>query len=67
MKYYGVKRVSGRGYENKNVVVRKRKGKDLPFLFFSLLFGGTIYLVAAAFFRFAALPDPVTTAVSLIF
>ena len=67
MKYYGVKRVKGRGYENKSVIVRKRRRTDVPFLFFLLLFGGTVYLVATALFRSASLPDPVRTAVSLIF
>lgn len=67
MKGYGVKRVSGKGYENKSVIVRKRRGRDYPFFFFLLLFGGAVYLIASALFRSASLPDPVQTAVSLIF
>ena len=67
MKYYGVKRIKGKGYENKNVIVRKRRGREYPFLFFLLLFGGTVYLVASALFRSAAWPDPIRTAASLLF
>ena len=67
MKTYGVKRISGKGYENRYVIVRKRKDRDYPFLFFLLLFGGAVYLIASALFRSASLPDPVRAAVSLIF
>ncbi|MBQ7712396.1 MAG: hypothetical protein IJT69_01120 [Clostridia bacterium] len=67
MERYGVRRISGKGYENRNVIVRRRRGKDLPFLFFLIPFGGTVYLVAASIFRFAALPDPIAAAVSLLF
>ena len=67
MKRYGVRRIGGKGYENKNVIVRRRRGRDLPFFCFLLPFGGTVYLIAASIFRFAALPDPVAVAVSLLF
>ncbi|MBO4472681.1 MAG: hypothetical protein J5765_02605 [Clostridia bacterium] len=67
MDRYGVKRVSGKGYENKSVIVRKGRRRDYPFLFFLLLFGGVIYLTAFALFRSATLPDPVRAAVSLLF
>ena len=67
MDAFGVRRVSGKGYENRNVIVRKKRRTDYPFLFFLLPFGGTIYLVASGFFRFLSLPDPIASAVSLLF
>ena len=67
MNRYGVKRVSGKGYENRSVIVRKGRRRDYPFLFFLLLFGSVVYLIAFALFRSASFPDPVRTAVSLIF
>ena len=51
MEYYGIKRVGGKGYENKNVIVRRKKRGDYAFFFFLLLFGGVVYLAASALFR----------------
>ena len=67
MKKYGVKRISGKGYENRNVIVRKKRSPDYPFLFILSLFGGVVYLAASAVFRSAAIPDPVRSAFALIF
>ena len=45
-----IKRIYGKGYENRNVIVRKRKGGGTFFLFLCL-FGAVIYLLATALFR----------------
>ena len=50
MEYRGIKRVSGKGYENKFLVVRHRR-KDHAFFLFLLLFGGAVYLAASAVFH----------------
>ena len=67
MNYYGVKRVSGKGYENKNVIVKKRRRADAPFLFFSLLFGGAVYLIASALFHALSFPNRASAVISLLF
>ena len=46
-----IKRIYGKGYENRNVIIRKRKERGDAFLFFLLLFGVTTYLLASAFFH----------------
>ena len=51
MEYYGIKRVGGKGYENKYLVVRRGKKREYAFFFFLLLFGGTVYLAASVIFR----------------
>ena len=43
-------RVCGKGYENRNIILR-RKRRDTLFLFFAAIFGGAIYLVATALFH----------------
>ena len=50
MEYRGIKRVGGKGYENKFVIV-KRKRKDRSFFLFLLLFGGAVYLIASVVFH----------------
>ena len=67
MKEYGIKRVSGRGYENRYVIRKRKRRADLPFLFFLLLFGGVTYLAASALFRSLSLPDLWTPAIRLVF
>ena len=67
MKKYGIVRVSGKGYENKNVIFKKRRKADYPFLFLSLVFGGVIYLSASAIFHAMLSPSPLATVVALIF
>ncbi|MBP5404416.1 MAG: hypothetical protein J6Y74_00480 [Clostridia bacterium] len=42
------RRTCGKGYENKNVVIRRGKDSPFAFLYFSVIFGAVIYLVAAA-------------------
>ena len=65
MKYYGIKRVRGKGYENHYVIRRKKKRTaEAPFLFFLVIFGGLIYLFAFALFRSLSLPDRWITAVA---
>ena len=61
MDYYGIKRVRGKGYENRNVVFRKRKRADLPFFFFLCVFGAFVYLVSSLIFRSAALPNVISS------
>ncbi|MBO7390767.1 MAG: hypothetical protein J6U39_04915 [Clostridia bacterium] len=51
MEYYHIKRVGGKGYENKYLVVRKRKKREYAFLLFLILFGVTVYLAASLLFR----------------
>ena len=51
MEYYHIKRVGGKGYENKYLVVRKRKKREYAFFFFLILFGVTVYLAASLLFR----------------
>ena len=41
-------RFCGKGYENKNVVIRRGKDSPFAFLYFSAIFGAVVYLVAAA-------------------
>jgi len=53
------KRVCDRGYENKNVAIRRAKDGAFPFLFFSALFGAAVYLVASALCK-AALAEILT-------
>lgn len=57
MKYYGIKRVGGKGYENNYLVVRKRRKRESAFFLFLLLFGGVIYLVATVIFRSMTLTE----------
>ncbi|MBO4479659.1 MAG: hypothetical protein J5774_04770 [Clostridia bacterium] len=57
MEYRGIKRVGGRGYENKFVIFRRRKKKEYAFFFFLLLFGGAVYSIASAIFRSVLLPS----------
>jgi len=45
------RRVRRRAYENKNIIVRRGKRRYLPFFLFLALFGGVVYLVAAALFH----------------
>ena len=59
MNCYGIKRVSGKGYENKNVIVKKRRKRDLPFFLFLGVFGAFVYLAATTIFRSALLSDAV--------
>lgn len=51
MEYYNIKRVGGKGYENKYLVVRKRKKREYAFFFFLILFGVTVFLAASLLFR----------------
>ena len=51
MEAYGIKRVGGRGYENKNVVRRRKRRSERSFYLFLLLFGASVYGIASAFFR----------------
>ena len=67
MKYYGIKRVAGRGYENRYVVVRRGKRRDLAFFFFLTVFAGAIYLLAFAFFRAVSYPTEWVSAVLFSF
>ncbi len=50
MDHRGIKRVGGKGYENKFLIVRHKK-KDRAFFLFLLLFGGALYLAASAVFH----------------
>lgn len=61
MEYYGIKRVSGKGYENRNVIRRKRRRGNAAFFLFSALFGAAVYLIASAFFHSVILPSEITT------
>ena len=56
MKGYGIKRIGGKGYENRNVIRRREKRSDRVFFFFLLLFGASVYWVATAFFRAFTFP-----------
>lgn len=67
MKYYGIKRVAGRGYENRYVVVRRGRRRDLAFFFFLTVFAGTVYLLASAFFRAISYPLEWVSAVRFAF
>ena len=51
MNHHGIKRIGGKGYENRYLVVRKRAGREVAFFLLLLLFGGVVYLVASALFH----------------
>ena len=36
------------GYSERNVVIRRAKDSDFAFLYFSAIFGTTVYLIASA-------------------
>ena len=66
MDYYGIKRVRGKGYENKNVIRRKKGGSRGRFFLFAALFGAVVYAAASAFFHSVTLPSTIT-AFSILF
>ena len=66
MRFYGNKRVCGRGYENRNIVVRKRKRREEGFFLFLALFGATVYFMANVLFR-SLLFGAARPAVTLVF
>ena len=66
MNYYGIKRIGGKGYENKYLVVKKRRKGEYAFFFFLLIFGGAVYLTADAIFRSLLFTD-VRASLSLFF
>lgn len=53
MRYYGQMRVCGKGYENRNVIIRKKGKREVAFFLFLALFGATVYLTASALFHSA--------------
>ena len=48
MKYYGIKRVGGKGYENNYLVVRKRRKREYAFFLFLLPSACAVFAASVA-------------------
>lgn len=46
-----MKKISGKGYFNTNVIVKKRRKKDFSFFLFAVVFGVAVYLLATVVFK----------------
>ena len=66
MEYRGIKRVGGKGYENKYLIIRRKRPREYAFFFFLFVFGGAVYLIASALFR-ALLFTDVRASLSFLF
>ena len=43
--------IRGKGRENQNIVVKKKRKRSDPFVLFLLLFGAAVYLISTVFFK----------------